>query len=235
MARKNKQEETKPVTALDFYAIEEIGPPAGVHLEGRTVILKPEYLLQCRRTRQGLLWHATGGFGCDPDSRGRTIFLTSKLNGETTSCNRYELAGVYLGPTFEPGDLVVVKPAALVDNPSLVEYQDRNLQIREARKVGSDTSWYCDYYMEETADLRFPGSILQYAGPSETIWPRSARYEDSLKMSAELLVEGCRLLNVPVNITFDLGIRRVHMMWPPDCVIPGPVSLEPVDAEASGA
>jgi hypothetical protein len=228
MAKKQKPVVPKPPEASDFYSPLEMAPIAGVNLEGRTIIMNPEAVAPHMRTGPGLLWHATSGFGCNPTSRGNTVFITSKVDGSGATCSRGDIAGVYTGPTFEVGDLVKIKDSATATNPTLCQYQGAPMTVSETvgLKGANDTVYY-DYRVEEVPDMLFGGDVLVYAGPSEKIWSKAARYESRLKYAAELLLVVSQHLGIPVNISFDLGSSRVALMWPPDCVIPGPTSLEP--------
>lgn len=64
------------------------------NVEGKVLVMKPDTLKESCWSQENQLWLATGGFGCDPNGRGRAIFATCLSDGEETRWNREDFAGV---------------------------------------------------------------------------------------------------------------------------------------------
>ena len=63
-------------------------------VEGKVLVMKPSTLKEECWSQENQLWLATGGFGCNPNGRGRAIFATCLSDGEQTRWNREDFAGV---------------------------------------------------------------------------------------------------------------------------------------------
>ncbi len=63
-------------------------------LEGKVVAIRADILLPEYRGRSHQMFLATGGFGCSPDARGRTVFGTNLYSGEHERWYRQDLIGV---------------------------------------------------------------------------------------------------------------------------------------------
>lgn len=73
---------TKGVTALN-----------NENLEGKILILDAKFLVKEYRKPENQIWLATGGFGCDPNLRGTTIFCTALADGEEYRWDRTKIIG----------------------------------------------------------------------------------------------------------------------------------------------
>lgn len=71
-------------------------------LEGKIVALKANILRPEYRACSHQLMLATGGFGCSPTARGRTVFATNIYSGEHERWNRSDILGVVAENTL-PG------------------------------------------------------------------------------------------------------------------------------------
>lgn len=71
-------------------------------LEGKVVALKASILRPEYRACSHQLMLATGGFGCSPSARGRTVFATNLYSGEHERWNRGDILGVVAEDTL-PG------------------------------------------------------------------------------------------------------------------------------------
>lgn len=71
-------------------------------LEGKVVALKASILRPEYRACSHQLMLATGGFGCSPNARGRTVFATNLYSGEHERWNRGDILGVVAEDTL-PG------------------------------------------------------------------------------------------------------------------------------------
>lgn len=68
-------------------------------LEGQWVVLKPLLLAEPHRTRNKLLWKATGGFGCNPEGRGGALYGECFEDGERSRWEgpSLDVYGVFVG------------------------------------------------------------------------------------------------------------------------------------------
>jgi hypothetical protein len=62
--------------------------------EGKLVIIKPEILSPEYRSAEHQLALATGGFGCNPDSSGRAVYVKELHSGKECRYNRNQIAGL---------------------------------------------------------------------------------------------------------------------------------------------
>jgi hypothetical protein len=78
-----------PLTAADCV-------PGGMDadLNGKIVVIKPESLSPEYRSLSFQLAIATGGFGCEPNARGRAVYCTELYSGEKSRWNRSDILGV---------------------------------------------------------------------------------------------------------------------------------------------
>jgi hypothetical protein len=67
-------------------------------------VLKPEY-----RSQPNQLWLCTGGFGADPDARGRRVYVTNLFDGEKTSFYRQDFAGIVRPEALERAQCIYAK------------------------------------------------------------------------------------------------------------------------------
>ena len=63
-------------------------------LKGKAVIIKPESLSPEYRGLSFQLYLAAGGFGCNPDARGRAVYCTELYSGEKARWDRSDILGV---------------------------------------------------------------------------------------------------------------------------------------------
>ncbi len=64
------------------------------NLVDKVVVIRADILLPEYRGRSHQMFLATGGFGCSPDARGRTVFGTNLYSGEHERWYRQDLFGV---------------------------------------------------------------------------------------------------------------------------------------------
>lgn len=68
--------------------------PLGDHIEGKLVVIKPEFFKPEFREAKYQLVLATGGFGCDASKMGNAVFVTECCeNPEIYRQERYNLIG----------------------------------------------------------------------------------------------------------------------------------------------
>ena len=63
-------------------------------LEGQLIILKPESLTPEYRTADCQLAFATGGFGCEPNARGRAVYVKELYSGKEYRMNVGDVLGI---------------------------------------------------------------------------------------------------------------------------------------------
>ena len=63
-------------------------------LEGKVLVLSPDSLREDCWNPHNQLWLCTGGFGAEPNARGRAVYATCLGDGEETRWNREDFAGV---------------------------------------------------------------------------------------------------------------------------------------------
>ena len=80
----------------------ETVPDQGLDYQGRVLILDTRILKENYWTPQSQLWLAHDGFGCSPQTRGRSIRATCLGDGETTRWNRTDFIGA-IKEEFLPG------------------------------------------------------------------------------------------------------------------------------------
>mgnify|MGYP000550243340 CR=1 FL=1 len=81
--------------ALDLFGAEHCEPNSGEQdFTGRVLVLSPDTLRESCWQPENQLWLASGGFGCRPHARGRSVFCTCLGDGETTRWNRSEFVGI---------------------------------------------------------------------------------------------------------------------------------------------
>ena len=71
----------------------ETVPEQGLDYQGRVLIMEPRVLKERYWAPQDMLWLAHDGFGCSPQSRGRSIRATCLGDGEMTRWNRTDFIG----------------------------------------------------------------------------------------------------------------------------------------------
>lgn len=72
----------------------------GADLKGRVVALRADILMPEYRAASHQLFLAQGGFGCSPDSRGRSVFGVNLYSGEQERWNRADILGVVAESTL---------------------------------------------------------------------------------------------------------------------------------------
>jgi len=78
------------------------------------LVLKPEALSAEYRSAKYQLFHATGGFGCDPSKMGTAVFGTFCADGENARMERFHFMGIATDEALatwkaEYGELTCVK------------------------------------------------------------------------------------------------------------------------------
>lgn len=68
-------------------------PKGDADLEGQVVVIRPEKLAPEYQTIDHQLALCVGGFGANPNARGRTVFCTNLYTGKTSQWNRGDIAG----------------------------------------------------------------------------------------------------------------------------------------------
>lgn len=63
-------------------------------LVGSVLVLSPNVLRESCWSAEDMLWLAEGGFGTEPDSRGRAVYAVNVYDGERTRWNREDFIGV---------------------------------------------------------------------------------------------------------------------------------------------
>lgn len=58
------------------------------------IVIKPENIAASARTADNQLLLATGGNGCNPESRGTAVFTTNLFTGKDARWNRQDIAGI---------------------------------------------------------------------------------------------------------------------------------------------
>ena len=71
----------------------ETVPEQGLDYQGRVLIMDPRVIKESYWAPQFQLWVAHDGFGCSPQSRGRSIRATCLGDGEMTRWNRTDFVG----------------------------------------------------------------------------------------------------------------------------------------------
>lgn len=61
---------------------------------GKYLILNPNKLSPAYKSEENQIYKATGGFGCDPNSRGRKVFATCVSDGEKSTWYREDFLGI---------------------------------------------------------------------------------------------------------------------------------------------
>lgn len=80
---------------LHLFGAEHCEPNSGEQdFTGRVLVLSPDTLRESCWQPENQLWLASGGFGCRPHARGRSVFCTCLGDGETTRWNRSEFVGI---------------------------------------------------------------------------------------------------------------------------------------------
>jgi len=87
----------EPLTTADC-----IPGSRNAHYENQLVVIKPEAMIASARTADEQLYLATGGFGCDPDARGRAVYCKNLFTGKEERWNRSGIAGI-IQPERIPG------------------------------------------------------------------------------------------------------------------------------------
>lgn len=93
-----------------------VADSVGMDYANKILILKPHALSAEYRNEKQQLWQATGGFGCNPKSRGTTVFAKNIANGEECSWRRNEFMGIAdmeKMPEWVTDQMTVAEPAEL--------------------------------------------------------------------------------------------------------------------------
>ena len=81
--------------ALDLFRKDHCVPVSQQKdLRGTVLVLSPEAMRENCWYPNNQLWLATGGFGCDPNARGRAVYATCLWDGEETRWDRGDFLGV---------------------------------------------------------------------------------------------------------------------------------------------
>lgn len=98
--------------------------PLSDHIEGKLVVIKPDFFKAEYRDAKYQLVLATGGFGCDADKMGNAVFVEEVYNDnpEHYRQERYNLIG-------EPTDEMITEWKSLYG-----EFNDRVKKIMEEYK-----------------------------------------------------------------------------------------------------
>lgn len=91
-AREFRKERALPVQMLGRKHCRERGKKES--LEGQLIILKAESLTPEYRTADCQLAFATGGFGCEPDARGRAVYVKELYSGKEYRMNVSDVLGI---------------------------------------------------------------------------------------------------------------------------------------------
>lgn len=90
-------ESERNMTNLPFHkltAADCISNSINADFEGKAVIIKPEILASEYRSAEYQYGIVTGGFGANPDSRGRAVFVKTLYDGKESRFNRSDIAGL---------------------------------------------------------------------------------------------------------------------------------------------
>lgn len=80
---------------LHLFGAEHCEPNSGEQdFTGRVLVLSPDTLRESCWQPENQLWLASGGFGCRPHARGRSVLCTCLGDGEITRWNRSEFVGI---------------------------------------------------------------------------------------------------------------------------------------------
>ena len=91
-AKEFRKERALPVQMLGRKHCRERGEKES--LEGQLIILKPESLTPEYRTADCQLAFATGGFGCEPNARGRAVYVKELYSGKEYRMNVGDVLGI---------------------------------------------------------------------------------------------------------------------------------------------
>lgn len=91
-ARELREERGLPVQMLGAKHCRERGEKES--LKGKVIILKPESLTPEYRTADCQLVIATGGFGCEPNARGRAVYVKELYSGKEYRMNIGDVLGI---------------------------------------------------------------------------------------------------------------------------------------------
>lgn len=93
MAKRKTKIETSPFEEAQAIIPEILPIDRNADFTGKTLVLNPRMLLQQYRTRQGMIWKITGGFGCVPHLRGKSTGAICLHDKEIMSWQRYDWVG----------------------------------------------------------------------------------------------------------------------------------------------
>jgi hypothetical protein len=116
----------QPLTSADCQSI------GGVELEGRIVVIRQESLSQEYRSIDSQLALCTGGFGANPDARGRTVYCKNLYSGKQTAWKRDDISGTF--PEERLPDWACERLAALRQPAERESVLDRIRQDRMDKK-----------------------------------------------------------------------------------------------------
>ena len=91
-ARELREERGLPVQMLGVKHCRERGEKES--LKGRVIVLKPESLTPEYRTADCQLVIAMGGFGCEPNARGRAVYVKELYSGKEYRMNISDVLGI---------------------------------------------------------------------------------------------------------------------------------------------
>ena len=91
-AKELRKERALPVQMLGAKHCRERGKTES--LKGKVIILKPESLTPEYRTADCQLVIATGGFGCEPNARGRAVYVKELYSGKEYRMNIGDVLGI---------------------------------------------------------------------------------------------------------------------------------------------
>ena len=112
-----------------------VGGSDKLDFEGQIVAIKAGVLSPEFRSASHQLHIATGGFGCSPTARGRTVYCTNIYDGTKTKFDRADIAGVVL-PESIPA-WAKDKIAQLQGKPSVLD------EIKQSKQTAQEQSGDC--------------------------------------------------------------------------------------------
>jgi len=99
----------------------------GMDYNGQTVILRFDMLKPEYRSQPNQLWRCTGGFGANPDARGRRVYVTNLFDGEKTSFYRQDFSGIVRPEVLERTQKMYAKEQDAIDSRD--EESDEELEV----------------------------------------------------------------------------------------------------------
>jgi hypothetical protein len=75
--------------------------------EGKVLVVSARALKPQYRTKASQLWLATGGFGCDPNAIGTTVYAIDLSDGKPSAWRRGDILGIYNGKLTKEQQAIV--------------------------------------------------------------------------------------------------------------------------------